>query len=276
VTSRETAELQTQLHKLLEYYENKLEEVSERNNAFEVRDKTGRNEPYSVELRELVMRLQSRNVADGQICDVITDVCTMFGLNIRAEDLPSERSLRRFAQEHGALASVQIAREISLPGNQGALGLAHDGTQLGQDKLIGNTLVGRQSSLCLGVTPIYANTAQGQLDGLVSTLDTITKTAALLDPNIGVTIQDILSRIRVALNDKAASEGAYNNLIAEAQTLITRAAQPGIHVPDQVILHCHCFLHHMSGCAEACKPCIRRVMKWLTGKNAPVSRGFFT
>ena len=73
VTSRETAELQTQLHKLLEYYENKLEEVSERNNAFEVRDKTGRNEPYSVEMRELVMRLQS------QICDVITDVCTIFG-----------------------------------------------------------------------------------------------------------------------------------------------------------------------------------------------------
>jgi hypothetical protein len=161
VTSRETAELQTQLHKLLEYYENKLEEVSERNNAFEVRDKTGRNEPYSVEMRELVMRLQSRNVADGHICDVITDVCTNFGLNIRAEDLPSERSLRRFAQEHGALASVQIAREISLPGNQGALGLAHDGTQLGQDKLLGNTLVGRQSNLCLGVAPIYANTAQG-------------------------------------------------------------------------------------------------------------------
>ena len=91
---------------------------------------------YSMKCRNLIMDLQQHNIADANITTIIQDFAYAFDLNIDLTKLPSLRTIGRIGQEGGIVAHVQVGRAITAPRNQGALGGFHDGSTLGQDKLM--------------------------------------------------------------------------------------------------------------------------------------------
>jgi hypothetical protein len=128
-------------------------------------------------------------------------------------------------------------------------------------------LIGKYSTLALPIVPIWNNTAQGQLDGLVFALDLLVYDNEIVNPKVAAALGNdrtqTLLRIKAALSDHAASENAYNNALSDLQKTLTPA---DVHFVS--VVSTYCFLHHISGCAESVKKTVRALMKHLTNRTA--------
>ena len=116
------------------------------------------------------------------------------------------------------------------------------------------------------MVPISNNTAAGQLEGLLFTLDLLIADAEALDPTLvsklGMTKEARLARLKIACNDKAATEGAYNNLLLDLQ----KSLNPGQR-ETLLFISTNCFLHHLHGTADAVRKSTRSLLKLLIKKN---------
>jgi len=265
---------------LISFLQNELFEMQDA--ALDVQETDQKDFPltengrFTLALRGLIMDLMEHNVADTQINQVIQDCMRAFNVSMQAEDsLPSLRTIGRIGAEAQCLAHVQVARTIVDQRNSGPMGISHDGSQLAQQKLITNGLHCKHDRLQLDVVPIFNNTAEGQMDGLMFSLDMMSKTTLALDPAtaaLGATTAQVLQRLQIALNDKASTETAFNKKIASVKAELQTALSQSPLTADQKaaleLVGTFCFQHHNGGCAASIRKTVRVLMRAITSKVA--------
>lgn len=263
---------------LISYLQNELlamqEAAIDTQDSDKVDFKLTENGRFTLKLRELIMDLMEHNVADTQINQVIQDCMRAFNVSMKAEDrLPSVRTIGRIGAEAQCLAHIQVARTIVDQRNTGPMGISHDGSQLAQQKLITNGLHCKHDRLQLDVVPIFNNTAEGQMDGLLFSLNMMSQTTLALDPitaALGATTAAVLLRLNVALNDKASTESAFNKRIAQRKIELKTALSQTPLTEDQktalVLVGTFCFQHHNGGCAASVRKTMRVLIKAITSK----------
>ena len=190
-----------------------------------------------------------------------------FNLDLDVSRLPSLRTIGRIGEEAAIFKEVQIARCVTDEKNRGAMAGFHDGSMLGQDKLMVYGLITKHETLTMDVVPIFANTGEGQLEGLMYMINLMVSDVEAVDPTLvtalGLSRANIIKRLKIQLSDKAPTETAFNDEIEKLQKRLSPAEAKFIKV-----LSTHCFLHHNAGCAESVKKSVRAVIKLLTGANA--------
>ena len=122
---------------------------------------------FSDEIKKTVISLISLQVS-AQNCPLViqTVARNLFNTDISREDLPSERTVRRFADQGHVLAKVQVAEAMC----SGNYDLHTDGTSRDKKKWIGYQVKTDQESLSCGFTTVAAENSTTLVDTTLNLL----------------------------------------------------------------------------------------------------------
>ena len=95
----------------------------------------------------------------------------LFNVDISKEDLPSDRTVRRYADQGHVLAKVQVAEAVSA----GNFDIHTDGTSRDKKKWIGYQIKTAEESLCCGFTTVATENASTLVETTLTLLQELSE-----------------------------------------------------------------------------------------------------
>ena len=254
------------IKQMLDDMQCQLDEIKHKGDNISTR--IGTSGKFNEDIKKCVIGLLGEaEVSASQCSKVIQIVCqNLFHKNVSLSELPSERTVIRYADQGHFLAKYHIGERLL---NSSAWDLHSDGTSKDRKKSVGHqATLDCGETLSLGFTSVASEDTSTLVDVAVSTLKEISD---IYDCNSESAFKDIMSHLVGLMSDRASVMKSFDKALEkERQSILGTTAEDRLQ-----FLHCNAhFLLGLSNMCEKIMSGIEEAIRPLGRDRLPVFKRF--